>query len=190
MTTPPLAAIDVKGLVKRFGDLTAVNGLDLRVEQGECFGLLGPNGAGKTTTCEILEGLQRADGGDVRLLGLRWEEQEAELRERLGVQLQESQLYEKLSVLPSRSAIERSWPEGLKTYFVFLLITSVSAVAEVALCSPVMIPSMHDALELVVTTDQRIDLALARLLVEVGGIAGQRMGRPFGTALLGIIALL
>jgi ABC-2 type transport system ATP-binding protein len=93
-----VAAIDVQGLVKRFGALTAVNGLDLKVEQGECFGLLGPNGAGKTTTVEILEGLQRADGGDVRLLGMKWEDQEDELRERLGVQLQESQLYEKLTV--------------------------------------------------------------------------------------------
>ena len=75
-----VAAIDVQGLVKRFGALTAVNGLDLKVEQGECFGLLGPNGAGKTTTVEILEGLQRADGGEVRLLGMRWEDQEDELR--------------------------------------------------------------------------------------------------------------
>ncbi len=90
--------MDVKGLIKRFGSLTAVDGLDLTVNQGECFGLLGPNGAGKTTTVEILEGLQKPDGGEVRVLGMTWEKDEGELRERLGVQLQESQLYEKLSV--------------------------------------------------------------------------------------------
>jgi len=98
MTAHGTPAMDVKGLIKRFGSLTAVDGLDLTVNQGECFGLLGPNGAGKTTTVEILEGLQKPDGGEVRVLGMTWEKDEGELRERLGVQLQESQLYEKLSV--------------------------------------------------------------------------------------------
>jgi ABC-2 type transport system ATP-binding protein len=88
------------GLVKRYGDVTAVAGLDLTVQAGECFGLLGPNGAGKTTTIEILEGLTPADAGDVVVLGQQWQGGAADrlLRERLGIQLQETKLPEKLSV--------------------------------------------------------------------------------------------
>ncbi len=87
------------GLVKRFGDVTAVAGLDLAVARGECFGLLGPNGAGKTTTVEVLEGLTRPDEGVVEVLGGRWGSgRDHELRERVGVQLQETQLGEKLTV--------------------------------------------------------------------------------------------
>jgi len=95
---PP--AIRCAGLVKRYGDVTAVRGLDLTVQAGECFGLLGPNGAGKTTTIEILEGLTPADAGDVRVLGQHWQGGAADrlLRERLGIQLQETKLPEKLSV--------------------------------------------------------------------------------------------
>ena len=62
-----------RGLVKRYADVVAVNGLDLDVHRGECFGLLGPNGAGKTTSIEIIEGLLAADAGDVEVLGARWE---------------------------------------------------------------------------------------------------------------------
>jgi ABC-2 type transport system ATP-binding protein len=76
----------------------AVEGLSLSVRRGECFGLLGPNGAGKTTTIEILEGLLAPDDGDVEVLGLRWKTDDAELRQRLGIQLQETQLAEKLAV--------------------------------------------------------------------------------------------
>ena len=65
-------ALRCAGLVKRFTDVTAVNGLDLEVFAGECFGLLGPNGAGKTTTVEILEGLTPSDEGTVELLGQHW----------------------------------------------------------------------------------------------------------------------
>jgi ABC-2 type transport system ATP-binding protein len=88
------------GLVKRYGAVTAVGGLDLTVQAGECFGLLGPNGAGKTTTIEILEGLTPADAGDVVVLGQRWRGGAADrqLRERLGIQLQETKLQEKLTV--------------------------------------------------------------------------------------------
>jgi ABC-2 type transport system ATP-binding protein len=86
-------------LVKRFADVTAVNGLDLEVFSGECFGLLGPNGAGKTTTVEILEGLTPSDDGTVELLGQRWTKGDNRaLRERIGVQLQETQLAEKVTV--------------------------------------------------------------------------------------------
>jgi ABC-2 type transport system ATP-binding protein len=92
------AALRCKGLVKRYGDLVAVDHLDLEVASGECFGLLGPNGAGKTTTIEILEGLLQPDGGEVEVLGLRWDRHEHELRERLGIQLQEAQFTEKLTV--------------------------------------------------------------------------------------------
>ena len=80
--------------------MVAVNGLDLTVGAGECFGLLGPNGAGKTTTIEILEGLTIPDSGDVEILGTAWREGAAgrALRERLGIQLQETQLADKLTV--------------------------------------------------------------------------------------------
>jgi ABC-2 type transport system ATP-binding protein len=91
-------AVKCEGLVKRYGDVVAVNGLSLHVRRGECFGLLGPNGAGKTTTIEILEGLLVPDAGDVEILGLRWKTDERELRERLGIHLQETQLNEKLTV--------------------------------------------------------------------------------------------
>jgi len=76
----------------------AVAGLDLEVGPGECFGLLGPNGAGKTTTIEICEGLLAPDSGDVLVLGRRWSADERELRHLLGIQLQETQLSEKLTV--------------------------------------------------------------------------------------------
>jgi len=92
-------ALRCSGLVKRYGDVVAVAGLDLEVRRGECFGLLGPNGAGKTTTIEILEGLTVADEGEVEVLGERWGHgRDRWLRERLGIQLQETQLSEKLSV--------------------------------------------------------------------------------------------
>jgi len=91
-------ALEVRGLRKTFGSVVAVDGLDLEVHTGECFGLLGPNGAGKTTTIEILEGLLAPDAGDVEVLGLRWRTDEDELRQRLGIQLQESQFTDKLTV--------------------------------------------------------------------------------------------
>ncbi len=78
--------------------MVAVDGLDLEVLAGECFGLLGPNGAGKTTTVEILEGLLEPDAGDVEILGMRWGANDRAIRQRLGVQLQETQLAEKLTV--------------------------------------------------------------------------------------------
>jgi len=95
---PSQVPVRVHGLRKAFSDVVAVDGLDLEVRAGECFGLLGPNGAGKTTTIEICEGLTAPDAGTVELLGLRWETGAAELRQRLGVQLQETQLSEKLTV--------------------------------------------------------------------------------------------
>ena len=91
-------ALRVSGLRKAYADVVAVDGLDLTVQSGECFGLLGPNGAGKTTTIEICEGLTEPDAGDVEVLGQRWDRDERALRERLGIQLQETQLAEKLTV--------------------------------------------------------------------------------------------
>ena len=93
------AALRVRQLRKTYKDVVAVNGLDLEVYSGECFGLLGPNGAGKTTTIEICEGLTPADSGEVEVLGLRWPSDAKELRQRLGIQLQETQLSEKLTVI-------------------------------------------------------------------------------------------
>jgi len=95
---PSTPALRVQGLRKAYSDVVAVDGLDLQVDAGECFALLGPNGAGKTTTIEICEGLLPADSGDVEVLGRRWETDEKELRELLGIQLQDTQLSEKLTV--------------------------------------------------------------------------------------------
>lgn len=91
-------SLSLEGLRKTFGDVVAVDHLDLEVMRGECFGLLGPNGAGKTTTIEICEGLTEPDAGTVRLLGLDWKHAAKELRQRIGIQLQETQFPDKLTV--------------------------------------------------------------------------------------------
>ena len=92
-------ALRVSNLRKAYKDVVAVDGLDLEVRTGECFGLLGPNGAGKTTSIEVCEGLTQPDSGDVEILGMRWTTDAKRLRQRLGIQLQETQLAEKLTVL-------------------------------------------------------------------------------------------
>jgi len=95
----PVAAIHTKQLVKRYSpDVLAVNGLDLEVNVGECFGLLGPNGAGKTTTIEILEGLLEPTSGVVEILGQTWKKDAAALRQRLGITLQQTYLPGRLTV--------------------------------------------------------------------------------------------
>jgi ABC-2 type transport system ATP-binding protein len=91
-------AVQCHALRKSYGKVVAVSDLSLSVQRGECFGLLGPNGAGKTTTIEILEGLIAPDAGEVEVLGMRWGSDERELRQRLGIQLQETQLPDKLTV--------------------------------------------------------------------------------------------
>jgi ABC-2 type transport system ATP-binding protein len=105
-------ALRCRGLVKRYPDVTAVDGLDLLVERGECFGLLGPNGAGKTTCIEILEGLLDQDAGDVEILGRTWSAHRAELRQRLGIQLQEATLAEKLTVEETLRLFRSFYLEG------------------------------------------------------------------------------
>lgn len=93
------AAIQCRDLRKTYDSkLEAVRGLNLEIQSGECFGLLGPNGAGKTTTIEILEGLLEPTSGEVSILGRHWRENEREMREWLGISLQETRLSEKLTV--------------------------------------------------------------------------------------------
>ncbi len=95
----PGVAILCRDLRKTYdGKVEAVRGLDLTIQEGECFGLLGPNGAGKTTTIEILEGLLAPTSGQVEILGMTWREHDRDLRERLGISLQETRLSEKLTV--------------------------------------------------------------------------------------------
>src|SRR5476649_1851837 len=91
-------AVLCRDLKKYYPDVKAVDGLDLEVGRGECFGLLGPNGAGKTTTIEMCEGLTAPDAGTVELLGLNWRSGAKELRQRIGIQLQETQFPDKLQV--------------------------------------------------------------------------------------------
>jgi ABC-2 type transport system ATP-binding protein len=113
---PP--AIVCRDLRKRYParptPVDAVNGLDLEVERGECFGLLGPNGAGKTTTIEILEGLLPETAGDVEVLGERWANGDNRaLRQRLGISLQETKLGEKLTVRETVSLFRSFYDRGL-----------------------------------------------------------------------------
>ena len=105
-------AVHCEALEKRYGSVVAVDGLSLAVERGECFGLLGPNGAGKTTTIEILEGLVEPDAGRVEVLGLKWRTDARELRDRLGVQLQETQLTDKLTVVETLRVFRSFYPRG------------------------------------------------------------------------------
>jgi ABC-2 type transport system ATP-binding protein len=101
------------GLVKHYDDVRAVDGLDLEVRRGECFGLLGPNGAGKTTTVEILEGLIRPDAGTVEVLGRQWGgRQDQWLRERIGIQLQQTDLADKLTVEETVRLFRSFYPSG------------------------------------------------------------------------------
>jgi ABC-2 type transport system ATP-binding protein len=106
------AALHVSGLRKAYKDVVAVNGIALEVQAGECFGLLGPNGAGKTTTIEICEGLTVPDAGDVEVLGLRWASDAPALRQRLGIQLQDTQLSDKLTVLETLTLFRSFYEQG------------------------------------------------------------------------------
>jgi ABC-2 type transport system ATP-binding protein len=89
--------ISVRGLRKQFPKVLAVAGVDLDVAAGEVFGLLGPNGAGKTTTLEMIEGLTPADAGEIEICGLNWRQHAQQIRARIGVQLQATSLYNKIT---------------------------------------------------------------------------------------------
>ena len=93
-----MPVIEVEGLVKTYGDTRAVDGVSFDVQEGEIFGIVGPNGAGKTTTVESIEGLRRPDRGTIRVLGLDPIKDRYEITERLGAQLQESRLQDKIRV--------------------------------------------------------------------------------------------
>ena len=116
MQDPSPAPLCLRRLRKSYGDVVAVDGLDLEIRPGECFGLLGPNGAGKTTTIEICEGLTPPDAGEVVILGRRWGHDDRALRELLGISLQETQFSEKLTVAETvrlfRSFYTRGAPAG------------------------------------------------------------------------------
>jgi ABC-2 type transport system ATP-binding protein len=118
----PKAALCVRNLRKAYKDVVAVDGLDLEVRLGECFGLLGPNGAGKTTTVEICEGLAAADSGDVEVLGMRWDSESEQLRQRLGIQLQDTQLSDKLTVLETVRLFRSFYRRGPETSEVIALV--------------------------------------------------------------------
>jgi ABC-2 type transport system ATP-binding protein len=115
-------SLRVRNLRKAYKDVVAVDGLDLEVRAGECFGLLGPNGAGKTTTIEICEGLTEPDSGDVELLGMRWKTDGEELRQRLGIQLQDTQLSEKLTVHETVRLFRSFYKQGPSTDEVTALV--------------------------------------------------------------------
>src|SRR5262245_22017061 len=115
-------ALRCTGLVKRYDDVTAVDGLDLEVRSGECFGMLGPNGAGKTTTVEIFEGLREPDAGEVEVLGDRWNGDNLRLRARLGIQLQETKFPEKLQVGEVLTLFRSFYPRGLDVGEVLTLV--------------------------------------------------------------------
>jgi ABC-2 type transport system ATP-binding protein len=105
-------ALQVRNLRKAYQNVVAVDGLDLEVYEGECFGLLGPNGAGKTTTVEVCEGLNTPDSGEVVVLGRHWGHDDRELRQRLGISLQETQFSEKLTVLETVQLFRSFYREG------------------------------------------------------------------------------
>ncbi|MDI3339284.1 MAG: ABC transporter ATP-binding protein, partial [Sphaerobacter sp.] len=90
--------IDARGLVKRYGDFTAVNGVDLTVYDGEIFGILGPNGAGKTTTLEMIEGLRVPDDGTIQVAGIDAVRDPTAVKRVIGIQLQTTALFDHLTV--------------------------------------------------------------------------------------------
>jgi ABC-2 type transport system ATP-binding protein len=115
-------AVAIRGLHKSYGKVQAVIDLALSVSSGECFGLLGPNGAGKTTTIEICEGLLEPDSGTVEVLGMRWSREERALRQQLGIQLQETQLSEKLTVAETVRLFRSFYERGRSVEDVIALV--------------------------------------------------------------------
>ncbi|HEX3900626.1 MAG TPA: ABC transporter ATP-binding protein [Mycobacteriales bacterium] len=116
------SAVHVRGLTKRYGDVHALNGVDLDIAVGEVFALLGPNGAGKTTTVEILEGYRNRDGGTVEVLGLDPEKQRGELKERIGIVLQSSGIDPYLTVAETIEVYAACYPHPRKVDEVIELV--------------------------------------------------------------------
>src|SRR5512142_3082999 len=116
MASFPNAVISCRALRKEYkgrgGMVSAVDGLDLAIHRGECFGLLGPNGAGKTTTIEIFEGLLRPTSGDVEVLGMRWGENDNELRQKIGMSLQEARCRRRLTVMETLTLFRSLYHRG------------------------------------------------------------------------------
>ena len=98
LESTPMAAIEVRGLVKTYGAVRAVDGIDLDVETGKVFALLGPNGAGKTTTVEVLEGHRAPSSGSVSVLGMDPQSDSRSYREKIGIVLQETAVERELIV--------------------------------------------------------------------------------------------
>ncbi len=110
---PVISCRDLRKQYKGSGEVVyAVNGLDLEIRSGECFGLLGPNGAGKTTAIEIFEGLLPPTSGDVEVLGMCWGENDDELRQKIGISLQETRFPEKLKVIETLVLFRSFYREG------------------------------------------------------------------------------
>jgi ABC-2 type transport system ATP-binding protein len=121
-SSQPNCALRCRDLVKRYGDVIALAGLDLEVGRGECFGMLGPNGAGKTTTVEIFEGLRAPDSGEIEVLGDDWQRGGLNLRARLGIQLQETKFPDKLRVREVVTLFRSFYPRGIDVETVLALV--------------------------------------------------------------------
>ena len=119
-------AVNCQELVKTYPakpPIEAVRGIDLEVHVGECFGVLGPNGAGKTTTIEILEGLLQPTSGQVEILGMRWDQHENEIRQRMGVSLQDTELSDRLTVRETLELFRSFYRAGISVHEVMELVS-------------------------------------------------------------------
>ncbi|MFG0282982.1 MAG: ABC transporter ATP-binding protein [Phycisphaerales bacterium JB039] len=115
-------AVQVRGLVKHYGAVKAVDGIDFEAHRGTCLGVLGPNGAGKTTTIEILEGLKKPDAGEVHVLGRSWNGDARAIQQRIGVQLQETEFQDKIRVVELLRLFRSFYERGLDVEEVIDLI--------------------------------------------------------------------
>lgn len=143
-------ALEIKGLRKAFPKVVAVDGVDLAVRKGEVFGLLGPNGAGKTTTLEMVEGLQDPDAGEIRVMGLDWPRHGQEIRTRIGVQLQATSLFNKITPREALDLIGGYYPKRRSTEELLELV---------------QIQEKADAYHITLSGGQQQRLALALALV-------------------------
>ena len=148
MTNP--IALKARNLRKQYPKVLAVDGLDLEVHRGEVFGLLGPNGAGKTTTLEMLEGLTPMDSGEIELLGLNWKTDARAIRSRIGVQLQSTSLFNKITPREALDLYGSYYPRSLTT---------------AALLDLVQLTDKADAYHVTLSGGQMQRLALAMALV-------------------------